>query len=106
MYSDKVRRWGWRIGVCLLLVALLAGAVTLLSRAFGRDMREESAAAIEQAIRRSALQCYVIEGVYPPDLAYLEGNYGLQVNEKDFIIHYEAFSSNLPPTVRVLIRQH
>lgn len=106
MYSDRVRRWGWRIGVGLLLVALLAGGVALLSRASRRDLMAESAAAIEETIRKSALQCYVIEGVYPPDLRYLEENYGLQVNGRDFIIHYEAFSSNLPPTVRVLIRQN
>ena len=106
MYSDKVKRWGLRIVIALLLVALLAGGAALVSRASRRDLLEESAVAIEQTIRRSALQCYVIEGVYPPDLQYLEENYGLQVNEKDFIIHYEAFASNLPPAVRVMIRQH
>ena len=106
MYSDGIKRWGIRIGIGLLLVALLVGGAVLLSRASRQDLLEESAAAIEEAIRKSALQCYVIEGVYPPDLKYLVENYGLQVNERDFIIHYEAFSSNLPPTVRVLIRQH
>ena len=75
-------------------------------RASRQDLLEESAVAIQQTIRRSALQCYVIEGVYPPNLQSLEENYGLQVNEKDFIIHYEAFASNLPPAVRVMIRQH
>ena len=53
-------------------------------------------------MRRSALQCYVVEGVYPPDLAYLEDNYGLQVNTEDYYVTYEAFSSNLPPTIRVM----
>jgi len=105
MYSDKVRRWGRWIGIGLLLFALLTGGAALLSRASRRDLTQESVAAIEQAIRKSALQCYAIEGVYPPDLKYLEDNYGLQVNERDYIIRYEAFSSNLPPTVRVLVRQ-
>jgi hypothetical protein len=44
----------------------------------------------------------VVEGVYPPNLAYLEDNYGLQINTRDFYVHYQAFSSNLPPEVRVI----
>ncbi len=105
MYSDKVRRW--RLGLCIgiMAVALLAGAVALLFHGSRKELMDESAFAIEQTIQKSALQCYVIEGVYPPDLQYLEDNYGLQVNERDFIIHYEAFSSNLPPTIRVLTQQ-
>ena len=39
-----------------------------------------------------------------PDTFYLEENYGLQVNKKDFYVTYEAFASNLPPTVRVTVR--
>ena len=67
----------------------------------GRDLGEESAAAIRDAIRQSALQCYAVEGVYPPNLAYLQDNYGLTVNTDDFYITYDAFASNLPPTLRV-----
>ena len=55
--------------------------------------------------RRSALQCYAVEGVYPPNLQYLEDNYGLQVNTKDYYVSYEAFASNLPPTVKVVNRK-
>lgn len=105
MYSDKVRHWGRRIGIGLLILALIALGAVLFSRGSRKELLTESATAIEQTIKKSALQCYVIEGVYPPDLTYLTDNYGLQVNEKDFIIHYEAFSSNLPPEVRVLIRE-
>ena len=71
---------------------------------YGADLDEETVTAIQDAIRKSALQCYVVEGVYPPDLQYLEDNYGLQVNTRDFYVTYEAFASNLPPTVRVTAR--
>ena len=53
-------------------------------------------------MQRSALQCYVVEGTYPPNLAYLEDNYGLTVNQEDFVVEYRAFSSNLPPSVTVV----
>ena len=106
MYADRIKHWGIRIGIGLLAVVLLVAGIALFTRASRQDLLKESAGAIEQTIRKNALQCYVIEGVYPPDLAYLEENYGLQINEEDFIVHYEAFSSNLPPVVQVLMRQH
>ena len=51
-----------------------------------------------------AVQCYVVEGVYPPSLSYLEENYGLTLNKEDYYIHYEIFAENLPPEVRITKR--
>lgn len=101
MYSDAVKGKGrWLYG---LLAALLVAALVLLvaHRNPERDLSDESAAAIRAAVERSALQCYVVEGVYPPDLKYLEENYGLQINTADFYVTYDAFASNMAPTVIV-----
>ena len=103
MYSDRLaKRKTWILWALLLL--LLLGALTLIFSDGGRDLDDSSALAIREAVQRSALQCYAVEGVYPPDLQYLEDNYGLQVNEEDFYVTYDAFASNLPPTVRVTRR--
>ena len=103
MYSDKRKT---RVGVVILAVVILAVILLVYAMAgdSGKDLGEESAAAIQEAVQRSALQCYVVEGVYPPNLEYLQDNYGLQVNTEDFYVTYEAFASNLPPTVRVVVR--
>ena len=102
MYQDSKKSAVPRL-LLLLLACLLvcAAALPLARRASLREIGEESAAAIAEAVRRLALQCYAVEGVYPPDLAYLENNYGLSVNHADFYITYDAFASNLPPTVIV-----
>ena len=105
MYTDKKRKLWPRVllAVCLLAAALgLFGWARAVSR---RDMAEESAEALKAAVQRSALQCYVVEGVYPPDLEYLEEHYGLQVNRSAFYISYDVFASNLPPDVRVTPRE-
>jgi len=101
MYSDRKRRRPllWVLLALLVLAILIAIPVWQNQR---RLQREESAAAIQSAVRRSALQCYVTEGVYPPSLEYLEENYGLRINRGDYYVVYEAFASNLPPTVRVV----
>ena len=100
MYSDAVKKRGWVKWIALALFLLLIAALLLVWKP-GRDLGDESAAAIREAIRRSALQCYAVEGVYPPNLQYLQDNYGLEVNTEDFYVTYDAFASNLPPTVRV-----
>ena len=104
MYQDaKKRRW-WLLWLAAGVLAL-ALILLLLFGGAGKDARATSAAAIEAAVRESAQQCYAVEGVYPPDLAYLQAHYGLQVNTASYFVVYEAFSSNLPPDVRVIPKQ-
>lgn len=104
MYVDKKRkRWPGPV----LALAVILTVVCVCRYAFpvsGRDMDEESTRAVKAAVERCALQCYVVEGAYPSNLAYLEENYGLQINTEDFHVVYDAFASNLPPYVQVTVR--
>lgn len=104
MYVDrKKKRWPW-IVFALGAVLLIIGLWRLKIPASGQDMEEESIAAMRAAVERSARQCYVVEGAYPPSLEYLEENYGLQINSEDYYIVYDIFASNIPPAVRVVKR--
>ncbi len=64
----------------------------------------EKKAALEDAILRSALHCYSIEGAYPDSVAYLEENYSLTINWDDYIVHYELFASNIAPDITVITK--
>lgn len=88
-------------------MALLAALAVFLwvPASGGKDLREEGAAALKAAVERCALQCYVVEGVYPASLSYLEEHYGLQVNKEDYYVVYDIFASNIPPEVKVLNRK-
>ena len=100
MYSDKKKKHTFWIWIVLALAAIFVLVYTFAGHS-GEDLTEESAAAIQEAVRRCAMQCYVVEGVYPENLSYLEENYGLQINTRDFYVVYDAFASNLPPDIRV-----
>ena len=102
MYSDKAakgRAWLWIVTALILLAVLVLG---FIGAARSGESRASAAAEIRRTVENSARQCYVIEGVYPPDLEYLEQNYGLQINKNEFYVRYEIYASNQPPTVKVV----
>lgn len=94
----RLRRW---LAAAAAVLALLLGALAL-QRSIGRDMDAQAAAALRQSVVQAAVQCYAVEGFYPPSLRYLEENYGLQINRDAFIVSYSVFASNQMPDVTVL----
>jgi len=59
---------------------------------------------LEDAIIRSAVQAYSIEGFYPPDIQYIEDNYGLMVDHEKYAISYDVFASNIMPEVVIYLK--
>ena len=51
-------------------------------------------------IMNAAINCYAIEGFYPDDIAYLEENYGLIIDDS-YNIFYEVQGSNMMPSISV-----
>lgn len=87
-----------------LLLVLIVGLCLWLMPQIGRQIREDSREAIRDAVMRGAMECFAVEGVYPESLQYLEAHYGLRLNHRDFIVSYEVFASNQPPSVLVLVK--
>ena len=96
----KHRRWL----IALALVIAAVAAVLLLSGRVQRDLARQSAQSVQDAVLRSAVQCYSVEGAYPSSVDYLEEHYGLMIDHKTYIVSYDAFSSNLLPQVEVLVQ--
>ena len=104
MYIDKKRR-RWPLVLCGIALAAVLALVFWQGRGLSRqEMEEEGAQAVKNAVRQSAIQCYAVEGVFPPSLEYLEEHYGVRVNRESFAVSYDAFASNQPPDIRVAVR--
>lgn len=58
----------------------------------------------ERAIRRACITCYAVEGIYPPNINYIEDNYGIIINHKKYIVHFEIFASNIMPDIALIER--
>ena len=101
MYTDRKSKKAWWLAAAAILVLCAGLLIFINTGSAGRDFSQEAAASIKETVERAALQCYAVEGAYPPDLEYLLENYGLAVNTRDYYIRYDAFASNQPPSVRV-----
>ena len=64
--------------------------------------QEEALRIAEESIRRGAISCYALEGVYPPDYEYLKENYGIRVDEEKYTVFYSVFASNMMPDITVV----
>lgn len=89
------------------LRAALSIAVVLLVflyavHRFGSYTDDKQAESLENALRRNIVQCYALEGVYPPDAEYLAAHYGLIYDRERFYIDYRPLGSNLYPDVTVI----
>ena len=89
------------IAIVLLMIVLLAGVWMLVSRV-GNSSGEAQTKFVTDAVRNAALTCYAVEGAYPNDLEYLRAHYGLAYDQSRYLVRYDAFSSNLMPSISVL----
>ena len=85
--------------VCFLLaMALLFGAVRGLREDAVRQQRQ----ALEEAISKSLLLCYSLEGRYPDTVEELTEKYRLVYDRDRFVIDYRLQGGNLLPDITIL----
>ena len=101
---ERVKLTRTVVGALLSGLAAALAAVLFLSGVsqLRQGQEAEGRRRLETAVRRAAVACYAAEGVYPPDLAYLQSRYGLQVDTARYAVSYQAFASNLMPEITVL----
>lgn len=102
-YASTKRKRIRIIAACVVIVVLLA-VVGIGLKVTNENMKAQGAESLCVAIESGARQCAAIEGSYPASLSYLEENYGIVVNHEDFIVTYEIFAENIPPSVTVVPR--
>ena len=83
----------------ILMGAFLYGISSVSSTTSAKQLES-----LESAVYKSIVQCYAIEGMYPPNLTYLKQHYGLVYDENLYFIDYQPIASNLMPDVTILAR--
>ena len=96
-----------RVAIPYLFLSVLLGAALLWAATrYTRELEERALLhrreVLAQAVERGIVNCYALEGSYPPDIAYLEEHYGLTYDKTQFYVDYRPIGSNLRPDFAVL----
>ena len=88
------------IAAAAIFVALIAGFVLLINSLTSTSGEQETQL-VYDAVKNATLTCYAVEGTYPESLDHLREHYKLAYNSERFVVEYDAFASNLMPTITV-----
>jgi hypothetical protein len=94
-----------RLFWALVFAALISFAAMWGTGGLANTVTDKQAQFVADSVRRSAVQCYAIEGSFPPTqggIEYLRDNYGLTIDERRYAVYYESFGQNLIPQIRVV----
>ena len=83
----------------VLILALVLFLFVFFTNKLSTTNWEHEKNIVKNAVERTIIQCYALEGTYPYDLTYLEEHYGLTYNKEHFYIDYQYIGGNLHPDV-------
>lgn len=90
---------GTIVAVIVSVMILIVAGNSLLN--IGQQSRTAGLAVAEQALEKSVMQCYALEGAYPPNLEYLEQNYGLIIDRQKYVYQYDVVAGNIHPIIGI-----
>lgn len=94
------RLWTFLSGF-LVITALLF--FFLSADTLEENTQKQQTEQLTKVIKQDIVQCYALEGTYPPNLQYLEEHYGLTYDKKRFYVDYLAIGSNIFPDITVVV---
>ncbi|MDC7294414.1 MULTISPECIES: hypothetical protein [unclassified Butyrivibrio] len=89
--------------ISILIFAMVLVLFFIAVDETGRGTVKKQQESLENALSRDIVQCYAIEGRYPPSLEYMEDHYGLIYDKSVFFVDYQPIGSNLYPDVTVIL---
>ena len=99
----KFGRGGWLLLpiIAILVLGCFLGGISNLSKGHAEEDKQR----LQEVLRQNVVACYATEGFYPPDIAYLEEHYGIQIDKSRYVVKYTAIAENLMPDITVLEKQ-
>lgn len=96
MIKDKRRKW-----ITLIITFVFIGVFLITTNNMKAQLEIQETSRLERALKTAALNCYVMEGVYPDSVEYLIDNYGIIIDKTKYHVFYEIFATNIMPDIRI-----
>lgn len=100
IFSKKKKVISGLLGYAIVFVIMVGFFIVSTNRMY-ESSSEEGCRLLTEAVAKTAVHCYAIEGQYPKDIDYLKENYGLSYNYDKYTVHYELTGANLMPGIFV-----
>ena len=98
--KEKNQTLGYILSLTAMAAVVAVFAAAVLNFSGRTGAREEET--LRKAVARASVQCYAIEGRYPPSVGYLEENYAIQIHRKKYNVFYDGFASNVMPEITII----
>lgn len=87
--------------VFLLIIFMFYFAISSVSSRTDAEQK----VSLENALQRSVIHCYSIEGSYPESLDYLKKHYGITYDTQKFFVDYQVLGSNIMPDITIIEKE-
>lgn len=88
--------------ISILFFIFLLSFILICFPKVANQVSKEKQQALEDALQRACLQCYAIEGRYPPNIRYLKKHYGVVIDDSKFEVFYDIWADNIFPDITVI----
>ena len=84
----------------MLVIASVLFSILSPANSFSANAESRQTKIIEEIIDKAMIQCYALEGSYPPNLDYL-ASYGVILDKEHFNYYFEGIGKNVKPIIKV-----
>lgn len=88
--------------VKIVILFMILGLTSTLSISLYNKTNSDKTIELKEAIQKASVECYAVEGMYPPSVEYLEENYGIQIDRNKYNVFYNGFASNMIPDITIV----
>ena len=99
--EKKERQLPFYIASVILTICCIYMFFTGVSTMVGKT-EEERLNTVVNSVKRASVQCYAIEGRYPPSVEYLEERYGIVIDRNKYNVFYSGWASNVMPEITII----
>jgi hypothetical protein len=85
----------------LIFTVIIIALVFIGTNRFYSNVNGKQITIVQHAVESAAIQCFALEGAFPPNLEYLEQHYGLKLDRQRYIYDYNVFASNIKPEINI-----
>ena len=102
LFLQRKKTFRWQLLLTVLIFFVCALLLWRSVASISVQAEDSQIQNLKNAIERSAVHCYAVEGSYPESLDYIKEHYGVSWDPEKFVVDYSITGSNMMPIVTVI----